>query len=102
MLRVSVQERMQAWREADELEGRELMRYGAGSRLDAMLIQPYGCISVDRAAGLRPRFAAVADHTRRDIVRRAISAEEGVLELAVVTTSTSQPTTSSARRELRP
>jgi len=27
-------------------------------------------------------FAAVADHTRRDIARRAISAEEGVLELA--------------------
>src|SRR5256884_2325050 len=29
-----------------------------------------------------PVFAALADHTRRDIVRRAISAEEGVLELA--------------------
>src|SRR2546428_9089583 len=27
-------------------------------------------------------FAALADHTRRDMVRRAISAEEGVLELA--------------------
>ena len=27
-------------------------------------------------------FAALADHTRRDIVRRALSAEEGVLELA--------------------
>src|SRR5919202_6352272 len=27
-------------------------------------------------------FAALADHTRRDIVHRAISAEEGVLELA--------------------
>ncbi len=27
-------------------------------------------------------FAALADHTRRDIVRRAISAEQGVLELA--------------------
>src|SRR3979409_2010097 len=27
-------------------------------------------------------FAALADHTRRDIVRRAISAEEGVIELA--------------------
>src|SRR5438067_5374814 len=26
-------------------------------------------------------FAALADHTRRDIVRRAISTEEGVLEL---------------------
>ena len=27
-------------------------------------------------------FAALADHTRRDIVRRAISGKEGVLELA--------------------
>src|SRR5436305_620531 len=27
-------------------------------------------------------FAALADHTRRDIVRRAVTAEEGVLELA--------------------
>ncbi|TMC31579.1 MAG: winged helix-turn-helix transcriptional regulator, partial [Chloroflexi bacterium] len=32
--------------------------------------------------GFDPVFAALADHTRRDIVRRAISAEEGVLELA--------------------
>src|SRR5260370_16249272 len=29
-----------------------------------------------------PLFAALAEPTRRDIVRRAISAEEGVLELA--------------------
>src|SRR5258707_2394030 len=29
-----------------------------------------------------PVFAALADRTRRDIVRRAISAEEGILELA--------------------
>jgi DNA-binding transcriptional ArsR family regulator len=27
-------------------------------------------------------FSALADHTRRDIVRRAINAEEGVVELA--------------------
>jgi DNA-binding transcriptional ArsR family regulator len=27
-------------------------------------------------------FAALADHTRRDIVRRAITADEGVVELA--------------------
>src|SRR5918912_3182864 len=27
-------------------------------------------------------FGALADHTRRDIVRRAISAEEGIIELA--------------------
>src|SRR5437879_13260528 len=33
-------------------------------------------------ADFDPLFAALADHTRRDIVRRAISAEEGVLELA--------------------
>src|SRR2546421_1002881 len=33
-------------------------------------------------ADFDPVFAALADHTRRDIVRRAISAEEGVLELA--------------------
>jgi DNA-binding transcriptional ArsR family regulator len=27
-------------------------------------------------------FGALADHTRRDIVRRAITAEEGIVELA--------------------
>src|SRR5690349_16596969 len=27
-------------------------------------------------------FGALADHTRRDIVRRAIAAEEGIVELA--------------------
>ena len=27
-------------------------------------------------------FGALADHTRRDVVRRAISAEEGIVELA--------------------
>src|SRR5438105_15682097 len=32
--------------------------------------------------GFDPVFAALADHTRRDIVCRAISAEEGILELA--------------------
>jgi hypothetical protein len=47
-----------------------------------MVIQPYGCISVQIAPpGLDRVFAALADHTRRDIVRRALSAEEGVLEL---------------------
>jgi DNA-binding transcriptional ArsR family regulator len=40
-------------------------------------------VSVQIAAlDFDPVFAALADHTRRDIVRRAISAEEGVLELA--------------------
>ena len=34
------------------------------------------------ASAFDPVFAALADHTRRDIVRRAISAEEGILELA--------------------
>src|SRR3979411_3196416 len=34
------------------------------------------------ARDFAPVFAALADHTRRDIVRRAISAEEGILELA--------------------
>ena len=33
-------------------------------------------------ADFDPVFAALADHTRRDIVRRALSAEEGILELA--------------------
>src|SRR5712671_1316810 len=40
-------------------------------------------VSVQIAApDFDPVFAALADHTRRDIVRRAISGEEGVLELA--------------------
>jgi len=52
-----------------------------------MLIQLYGCISMGVSVPIAPPdvdrvFAALADHTRRDIVRRAISAEEGVLELA--------------------
>ncbi|MBV9325759.1 MAG: winged helix-turn-helix transcriptional regulator [Chloroflexi bacterium] len=42
------------------------------------------------SVGIAPRdfvdfdrmFGALADHTRRDIVRRAITAEEGILELA--------------------
>src|SRR5260370_10508581 len=40
-------------------------------------------VSVQTATpGFDRVFAALADHTRRDIVRRAISAEEGVLEMA--------------------
>ena len=40
-------------------------------------------VSVQSAPpGVDRVFAALADRTRRDIVRRAISAEEGVLELA--------------------
>ena len=33
-------------------------------------------------ADLDRLFSALADHTRRDIVRRAITAEEGIVELA--------------------
>ena len=52
-------------------------------RLTRRLIQPYGCISPVIAPPDFDRvFAALADHTRRDIVCRAITAEEGVLELA--------------------
>src|SRR2546428_13854042 len=41
------------------------------------------CVQVKSAPPNFDRmFAALADHTRRDIVRRALSAEEGVLELA--------------------
>src|SRR5712664_3969496 len=39
-------------------------------------------VSVQIAPDIDRVFAALADHTRRDIVRRALSAEEGVLELA--------------------
>jgi DNA-binding transcriptional ArsR family regulator len=40
-------------------------------------------VSVPNApADLDRMFGALADHTRRDIVRRAITAEEGVVELA--------------------
>src|SRR5262245_20278392 len=61
-------------------------RSSAGPRLDTTLIQPYSCINMDGSVQIAPPdfdrvFAALADHTRRDIVRRAISAEEGVLEL---------------------
>ena len=40
-------------------------------------------VSVQRAPPDFDRlFGALADHTRRDIVRRAINAEEGIVELA--------------------
>ena len=55
--------------------------------LDRADIQPYGCTSC--GSTLRPSlldadrmFGALADATRRDIVRRAIDGEEGVAELA--------------------
>ena len=40
------------------------------------VVAPPAFVDFDRV------FGALADHTRRDIVRRAISAEEGVVELA--------------------
>ena len=46
------------------------------------MVQPYGCIVQIAPPDLDRVFAALADHTRRDIVRRAIDAEEGVAELA--------------------
>lgn len=52
-------------------------------RLDTDLIQPYGCISMQMVPPDFDRmFGALADHTRRDILRRAIDSEEGVAELA--------------------
>ena len=45
-------------------------------------IQPYGCTMQVLPPDFDRMFGALADHTRRDIVRRAIDAEEGVAELA--------------------
>src|SRR6185437_5332675 len=58
-----------------------------GSRLDTTSIQLYSCIDMVGSMPIAPPevdrvFAALADPTRRDIVRRALGAEEGVLELA--------------------
>jgi hypothetical protein len=50
--------------------------------LDAGVIQPYGCIAQITPPDFDRMFGALADHTRRDIVRRAIAAEEGIVELA--------------------
>ena len=46
------------------------------------IIQPYGCIVQVAPPDFDRLFGALADHTRRDIVRRAITAEEGIIELA--------------------
>src|SRR5918992_992741 len=54
----------------------------AGHLLDAATIQPYGCTMQIAPPDFDRMFGALADHTRRDIVRRAIDAEEGVAELA--------------------
>jgi DNA-binding transcriptional ArsR family regulator len=50
--------------------------------LDTAKIQPYGCIVQIAPPDFDRMFGALADHTRRDIVRRAITAEEGIVELA--------------------
>jgi DNA-binding transcriptional ArsR family regulator len=50
--------------------------------LDARIVQPYGCIVQIAPPDFDRVFAAMADHTRRDIVRRAIDGQEGVAELA--------------------
>jgi DNA-binding transcriptional ArsR family regulator len=50
--------------------------------LDTATIQPYGCIVQIAPPDFDRVFGALADHTRRDIVRRAINADEGVVELA--------------------
>ena len=40
------------------------------------VVAPPACVDFDRM------FGALADHTRRDIVRRAITSEEGIVELS--------------------
>jgi DNA-binding transcriptional ArsR family regulator len=57
------------------------MRPPAGA-VDATGIQLYGCIVQLAPLDFDRMFGALADATRRDIVRRAVSAEEGVAELA--------------------
>jgi len=46
------------------------------------IIQPYGCMIMHATTDIDRVFGALADATRRDIVRRAIAGEEGVAELA--------------------
>ena len=50
--------------------------------VDTALLQPYGCTMQIAPPDFDRMFGALADHTRRDIVRRAIAGEEGVAELA--------------------
>ena len=50
--------------------------------LDRVFIQPYGCTMQVAPPDFDAMFGALADRTRRDIVRRAIDAGEGVAELA--------------------
>ena len=60
----------------------ECAEVGRHASLDRSLIQPYGCIVQVAPPDFDRVFGALADHTRRDIVRRAIDANEGILELA--------------------
>ena len=54
----------------------------AADPLTRAVIQPYGCIVKIAPPDFDRMFGALADSTRRDIVRRAIDAREGVAELA--------------------
>jgi DNA-binding transcriptional ArsR family regulator len=54
----------------------------AYSVLDNQAVQPYGCIMHYAPPNFDDMFGALADPTRRDIVRRAIDGGEGVAELA--------------------
>ena len=73
------------WIAADGLSVRRFIPWGnrgAKNPLDIAQIQPYGCITMQTTTDFDAVFSALADATRRDIVRRAIDGEEGVAELA--------------------
>src|SRR5918994_6166690 len=55
---------------------------GRGCALDRLIVQPYGCIVQVIPPDFDRMFGALADHTRRDIVRRAIDGDEGIAQLA--------------------
>ena len=61
---------------------RAARRASAADPLPRALIQPYDCIVPVAPPDVDRLFGALADPTRRDLVRRAIDAEEGVVELA--------------------
>jgi DNA-binding transcriptional ArsR family regulator len=54
----------------------------ANTKIDRLVLQPYGCIVQIAPPDFDRLFGALADATRRDIVRRAIDGQEGVAELA--------------------
>src|SRR5688572_10523477 len=56
--------------------------HARGFGLDSPNVQPYGCTVQFSPPDFDRMFGALADHTRRDIVRRAIDGEEGVTDLA--------------------